>query len=406
MECGGKTKMKSGGNWIKGAIKNPGSFTKQAQSAGMSVPAFRDKVLANKGDYSGTTVKRASLAKTLSGMKKGQSGMLMEEPPMTYTTVNRGEYKGRVFADREIDPTTRQARIEEVRALGRAGKLDRMQKQAAIDSVTTLNQMRNPNIISSKPVKAGGVCTPADVKNGNCRNKAEVHKQAGMGYGSGQSGMAFKDPMGADYAEAPTTSAAPTAQIRRPKATSSNLPAVDTKVKAIDPDLKQGKQMMGDLERQAERDNVRRYQQMLNTKYGLDLDVDGAWGKDTQAAYEKYVLKKSSSPSTAKKANTPSTYNPSRYPAKSASSEVKTDPNTPWKNRPVQMSRTPEINPFTDRRPTSFADYLNSVNMNAGKKPAAKVPSAKREGYAGYLDSVNTNRRMKSGGVKLKNYLK
>ena len=80
MECGGK-KMKKGG-WIQKAIKHPGSFTKQAQSAGMSVPAFRDKVLSNKSAYSSTTVKRANLAKTLAKMRKGQNGMeVMEEAP-------------------------------------------------------------------------------------------------------------------------------------------------------------------------------------------------------------------------------------------------------------------------------------------------------------------------------------
>ena len=75
MECGGSMKMKSGGKWIQKAIKNPGSFTKQAQAAGMSVSGFRNKVLANKGDYSSTTVKRANLAKTLSRMNKGMGGM-------------------------------------------------------------------------------------------------------------------------------------------------------------------------------------------------------------------------------------------------------------------------------------------------------------------------------------------
>jgi len=74
MECGGN-KMKKGG-WIQKAVsKNPGSFTKQAKSAGMSVAGFRDKVLANKSDYSSTTVKRANLAKTLSKMNKGMGGM-------------------------------------------------------------------------------------------------------------------------------------------------------------------------------------------------------------------------------------------------------------------------------------------------------------------------------------------
>lgn len=77
MTCGGKVKMKSGGKWIQKAVsKNPGSFTAQAKKAGMSVPAFRDKVLANKSAYSATTVKRANLAKTLAGMRKGEDGMI------------------------------------------------------------------------------------------------------------------------------------------------------------------------------------------------------------------------------------------------------------------------------------------------------------------------------------------
>jgi hypothetical protein len=79
MNCGGKVKMKSGGNWIKGAIKKPGSFTAQANKAGMSVPAFRNKVLSNKGAYSSTTVKRANLAKTLAGMRKGEDGMTVSK---------------------------------------------------------------------------------------------------------------------------------------------------------------------------------------------------------------------------------------------------------------------------------------------------------------------------------------
>jgi hypothetical protein len=66
-----KGMMKKGGNWIKKAVsKNPGSFTAQAKRASMTTSAFGKKVLANKGDFSSTTVKRANLAKTLSKMKK------------------------------------------------------------------------------------------------------------------------------------------------------------------------------------------------------------------------------------------------------------------------------------------------------------------------------------------------
>lgn len=73
--------MKKGGKWIQKAIKKPGSFTAQAKRAGMSVPSFREKVLANKDKFSSTTVKRANLAKTLSKMKKGQMGMEMSNAP-------------------------------------------------------------------------------------------------------------------------------------------------------------------------------------------------------------------------------------------------------------------------------------------------------------------------------------
>jgi len=87
MECGGSVKMKKGG-WIKNAIKNPGSFTKQAQSAGMSVSAFRNKVLANKEDYSSTTVRRANLAKTLSRMRKGEEGMETGKEPNKISSLS------------------------------------------------------------------------------------------------------------------------------------------------------------------------------------------------------------------------------------------------------------------------------------------------------------------------------
>lgn len=52
-------------NWIKGAIKAPGSLTAQAKSAGMSLNAF----CAQK-DLSSKTQKRCSLRKTLMGFKK------------------------------------------------------------------------------------------------------------------------------------------------------------------------------------------------------------------------------------------------------------------------------------------------------------------------------------------------
>ena len=52
-------------NWIAGAIGKPGSFTKQAKSAGMGVQAFAAKVTKPGSKASTTTKRRANLAKTL-----------------------------------------------------------------------------------------------------------------------------------------------------------------------------------------------------------------------------------------------------------------------------------------------------------------------------------------------------
>ena len=57
-------------NWIKGAVKRPGAFTKKAKAAGMSVQQFASHVDANKDKYSTRTEKQANLAQTFSKMKK------------------------------------------------------------------------------------------------------------------------------------------------------------------------------------------------------------------------------------------------------------------------------------------------------------------------------------------------
>ena len=57
---------KSGGSdWIQGAIKRPGAFTKKAKDAGMSVSKYANKVLKKDSDASTRTKRQASLAKTL-----------------------------------------------------------------------------------------------------------------------------------------------------------------------------------------------------------------------------------------------------------------------------------------------------------------------------------------------------
>ena len=48
-------------DWIKGAIKRPGAFTKKAKAAGMSVPQYANKVL-KKGSKADTRTKRQDQA--------------------------------------------------------------------------------------------------------------------------------------------------------------------------------------------------------------------------------------------------------------------------------------------------------------------------------------------------------
>ena len=57
-------------NWIKDAIKRPGSFTKKAEKRGMDVKEFASKVTANPDKYDTRTVRQANLAKTLSKLRK------------------------------------------------------------------------------------------------------------------------------------------------------------------------------------------------------------------------------------------------------------------------------------------------------------------------------------------------
>ena len=57
-------------NWIKGAVKRPGAFTKKAKAAGMSVQQFAKHVDANKDKYSTRTERQANLAQTFAKMRK------------------------------------------------------------------------------------------------------------------------------------------------------------------------------------------------------------------------------------------------------------------------------------------------------------------------------------------------
>lgn len=57
-------------NWIQGAIKRPGAFTKKAKAAGKSVAGYAKSVLAEGSKASTRTKRQAALAQTLSKMRK------------------------------------------------------------------------------------------------------------------------------------------------------------------------------------------------------------------------------------------------------------------------------------------------------------------------------------------------
>jgi hypothetical protein len=234
MNCGGKVKMKSGGKWIQSAIKNPGSFTKQAQAAGMSVAGFRNKVLSNKGAYSSTTVKRANLAKTLAGMRKGEDGMLNSKKSFS-------------------DPM-------------------------AADAV--VNQ--------SAPMLAG-----------NTINRQEQDEMMSM---------------------------------------APRVKAVDPLNLAANTDLNKsiGKPLSPQMQK------VKSYQEMLRSK-GYDIATDGAWGPQTQKAYEAYINKS--------KAKT-------NIPTSSYSNMGPTRANMPGTKQPLNFT------PAGSKAPMSSSNNLRMTPMN------------------------------------------
>lgn len=64
---------KGGKNWIQSAIKRPGAFRAKAQRRGLSTAEFAREVLAHPERYETRTVRQASLAKTLSALRKKRS---------------------------------------------------------------------------------------------------------------------------------------------------------------------------------------------------------------------------------------------------------------------------------------------------------------------------------------------
>ena len=67
---GQKFGVKEADDWIQGAVKRPGAFTRKAKAAGQSVQQFAKTVDDNPGKYSTRTKKQANLAQTFASMKK------------------------------------------------------------------------------------------------------------------------------------------------------------------------------------------------------------------------------------------------------------------------------------------------------------------------------------------------
>jgi hypothetical protein len=56
-------------NWIQGAVKRPGAFTRKAKSAGMGVQQYANQVLSDDSNASTLTKQQANFAKTMRGLK-------------------------------------------------------------------------------------------------------------------------------------------------------------------------------------------------------------------------------------------------------------------------------------------------------------------------------------------------
>jgi hypothetical protein len=278
LECGGKTKMKSGGNWIQSAIKKPGSFTAQAKGAGMTVPAFRDKVLANKEDFSSTTVKRANLAKTLAGMRKGEMGMMTTSTPIATKTTKNFAIKSNKGQSKVVP------KMSTIRSKDKYGQ-DGMEMESTDPTQINLmdsNTMRRKEMLGEREAQL------QEKKNGVPENQmaplsmmrgGRLYAQLGM-----LNGKAIQGPKPAPVDAKPAVKAM------------SNAEGMDQtpRVESIDPKLTQAKAMLKEDNKALEMAKVKDYQMMLNKKYGAGLATDGAWGPKTQAAYEKYMLKPAS----------------------------------------------------------------------------------------------------------------
>jgi len=137
-------------DWIAGATKNKGAFSRQAKAAGMSTSAFANKVLANKDDYNAKTEKRANLAKTLSKFE-GKAGKVLNQIAEGATL----KMSGRVLSESEVQ----QAQV----VLAAQDMVDRMQKM--LEDVTSMQ-------FKDLPALAGSIQTTIGTNEAQAFNDA------------------------------------------------------------------------------------------------------------------------------------------------------------------------------------------------------------------------------------------
>lgn len=112
---------------------------------------------------------------------------------------------------------------------------------------------------------------------------------------------------------------------------------------------------------------VRKYQQMLNDKYGANLKVDGIWGKHTQSVYENSGLNKMDSKLInieSKEFNPQITYNPFAKENRNKDTPELLKPKTFDSNRPQDLtgySNSTDWSNHFDKQTNSMDNYFNNV---------------------------------------------
>ena len=214
-------------------------------------------------------------------------------------------------------------------------------------------------------MKSGGKSYPKAVTKS--AYSAATPKRANLaktlsGMRKGEDGMlnskkSFSDPMAADLQTVkPVYKPGMSPAYREEQ---NEMMAMSPRVKAIDPlnlaantDL--NKSMKKTLTPQQEK--VKSYQQMLVNK-GYKVSVDGAWGPETQKAYESYIKSKTMSPSKADMTgNFKPKFTTPKYETSKPAYQTATGRQSfiPGKAGDMVTASTPS---FVNKKPATLANY-------------------------------------------------